>query len=99
MEEWRTDGLTERNGGIHGIFKNTEYMDDQSGTSRKRTPLGPRVSVRLRKVSAYGRVKKKCTRGHIMHQNKYFKTLRPLVTQDQAPVVNVLSIKGLLDIA
>ena len=34
-----------------------------------------------------------------MHQNKYFKTLRPLVTQDPAPVVTVLSIKGLLDIA
>ena len=34
-----------------------------------------------------------------MHQNKYFKTLRPLVTPDPAPVVTVLSIKGLLDIA
>ena len=31
-------------------------------------------------VSANRRVKKKCTRGHIMHQNKYFKALRPLVT-------------------
>ena len=30
-----------------------------SRTSRKRTPTGPRVSVRLREVSAYGRVKKK----------------------------------------
>ena len=34
---------------------------------------------------------KKSARGHIMHQNKYFKALRPLVT--------VLSIKGLLDVA
>ena len=39
-----------------------------SRTSRKRTPSGPRVSVRLREVSAYGRLKKKCTRGHILHQ-------------------------------
>ena len=29
-----------------------------SRTSRKRTPTGPRESVRLREVSAYGRVKK-----------------------------------------
>ena len=43
-------------------------------------------------VSAYGGVRKKsCTRGHITHQNKHFKTLRPLVT--------VSSIKGLLDVA
>ena len=62
-----------------------------SPTSRKRIHTGPRVSVRLREVSAYGRVKKKCNRGHIMHQNKYVKALRPLVT--------VLSTRGLLDVA
>ena len=56
-----------------------------SRTSRKRTPPGPRVSVRLWEVSAYGSVRKSC----IMHQNKHFKTLRPFVT--------VLSIKGLLE--
>ena len=58
-----------------------------SRTSRKRTPTGPWVSVRLREGE-----KKVCTKGHIMHQNKYFKAVRPLVT--------ILSIKGrLLDVA
>ena len=48
-------------------------------------------------VSVYGRCpptggwEKSCTRGHIMHQNKHFRTLRPFVT--------VLFIKGLLDVA
>ena len=48
-------------------------------------------------VSVYGRCpptggwEKSYTRGHIMHQNKHFKTLRPFVT--------VLFIKGLLDVA
>ena len=50
-----------------------------SRTSRKRTPTVPRVSVHLREVSAYRRVKK-ITRGHIMHQKEYFKAVRPLVT-------------------
>ena len=58
-----------------------------SRTSRKRTPTGPWVSVRLREGE-----KKICTKGHIMHQNKYFKAVGPLVT--------ILSIKGrLLDVA
>ena len=27
MEEWRNDGMMERNTGISGIFYNTEYME------------------------------------------------------------------------
>ena len=77
--------------GAQPCEKKTEEHVNYSQTSRKQPPTGPRVSVRLREVSAYKRAEKKCTRGHIMHQNKYFKDLRPLVT--------VLSIKGLLDVA
>ena len=54
---------------IKKISQNLHY----SQTSRKRTPTGPRVSVRLREVSAYGRVRKKvalegisCTRTSIL---------------------------------
>ena len=65
----------------------TVLQPKYSHTSRKRTPSEPRVSVRLREVSTYQRVKK-CTRGHIMYQNKYSK-----------PLVIVLSITGLLDVA
>ena len=34
-----------------------------SPTSRKRIPTGPRVSVRLREVSTYGRLKKNALEG------------------------------------
>ena len=41
------------------VFSNRLIFRYYSRTSRKRTPPGPRVSVHLREVSAYGRVRKK----------------------------------------
>ena len=71
---------------------NTLVQIVYSRTSRKRTPPGPRVSVRLLEVSVYVRVRKNvalegisCTRTSIL------KLLGLLVA--------VLSTKGLLDVA
>ena len=59
-----------------------------SGTSHKGTPSGPRVRVHLGKVEEK---KNWCTRGHTMPQTCLLELLRPLVI--------VLSITGLLDVA
>ena len=66
--EWAIDSKAMRARGIIVLVKS-----NYSQTSRKRTPPGPRVSVHLQEVSAYGRVRKKvalegtsCTRTSIL---------------------------------